>query len=116
MTLLGGVRVPKALLTRDPELLAVKSGLHYVPDEEPGYSRRRCGKGFTYLDLDGSTLGDRERDRLEALAIPPAWTDVWLAPTPKAHVLATGRDADGRKQYRYHEDFTNLTETLSPYR
>ena len=99
---MGGVRVPRAIQTRDPELLAAKAGLDYVPDDEPGYLRRRCGKGFSYLDLDGCVIGDHERERLEALVIPPAWTNVWMAPVPTAHLLATGRDADGRKQRKHH--------------
>ena len=68
----------------------------------PGYHRVRAGSGFSYRAPDGSLVDKDERDALEALAIPPAWTDVWIAPHPNAHVLATGVDAVGRRQYLYH--------------
>jgi DNA topoisomerase-1 len=69
----------------------------------PGYGRRRAGTGFTYLDTDGSTLKDPEViERIKALVIPPAWTDVWISPDPRGHIQATGYDAAGRKQYLYH--------------
>jgi DNA topoisomerase I len=77
--------------------------LVYVSDDEPGIRRRRHGRGFSYLDPDGALLPDGpERRRCVALAIPPAWTDVWICPDPTGHVQATGVDAAGRKQYRYH--------------
>ena len=77
--------------------------LEYVTDEEPGLRRRRAGRGFVYLYPDGRTVRrDSELDRIRALAVPPAWTDVWIARQPNAHLQATGRDARGRKQYRYH--------------
>jgi DNA topoisomerase I len=70
---------------------------------KPGYGRRRSGKGFTYLDTDGSRLTDGEAiERIKALVIPPAWADVWICPDPRGHVQATGIDAAGRKQYLYH--------------
>jgi DNA topoisomerase-1 len=79
------------------------SGLRYTTDRRPGFSRRRSGRGFTYLDTDGATIRDPAvRDRIRAIAIPPAWTDVWICPWPNGHLQATGRDARGRKQYRYH--------------
>ena len=81
-------------------------GLIYVDDGAPGYRRRRCGRGFTYLDTDGKTIRDADIvDRLRRLAVPPAWTDVWLCPDPDGHIQATGRDAKGRKQYRYHAEW-----------
>ncbi|TDD66848.1 DNA topoisomerase IB [Actinomadura darangshiensis] len=71
---------------------------------EPGYGRRRCGKGWTYLGLDGRPLGDpAEKDRIKALVIPPAWKDVWICPDADGHVQAMGTDAAGRRQYLYHE-------------
>jgi DNA topoisomerase-1 len=77
--------------------------LEYVTDEEPGLRRRRSGRGFVYLYPDGRRVrGDSELDRIRALAVPPAWTDVWIARQENAHLQATGRDARGRKQYRYH--------------
>ena len=88
----------------DPVALARLAGLRYVGEEEPGIRRRRCGRGFTYLDPDGETVRDpKVRRRIEELVIPPAWTDVWICRSPKGHVQATGRDDKGRKQYRYHE-------------
>ena len=73
---------------------------------KPGYGRRRSGKGFTYLDTDGSRLTDDEAlERIRKLVIPPAWTDVWIATHPNSHIQATGVDAAGRKQYRYHDEW-----------
>lgn len=81
--------------------------LVYYPDTQPGYGRRRCGRGFTYLDLDGATLRDATtRAQLKALAVPPAYTDVWYCPDPLGHLQATGRDAKQRKQYIYHPLWT----------
>ena len=81
--------------------------LVYFPDTQPGYGRRRCGRGFTYIDLDGATLRDvTTRAQLKALAVPPAYTDVWYCPDPLGHLQATGRDAKGRKQYIYHPSWT----------
>ncbi|CAN5280852.1 DNA topoisomerase IB [soil metagenome] len=69
----------------------------------PGLSRRRSGTGFRYLDTTGSTLASEEdRDRIDALAIPPAWTQVWISPDPLGHIQAIGTDAAGRRQYLYH--------------
>ncbi len=88
----------------DPRDAAETAGLLYVSDEEPGIRRRKSGKGFTYLKPDGSKVADRATlDRIKSLAIPPAYTDVWICPSPNGHLQATGRDARGRKQYRYHE-------------
>jgi DNA topoisomerase-1 len=79
------------------------SGLRYASDSRPGITRVRAGRGFTYRDPDGATIRDRKiRDRIASIAIPPAWTDVWICPWPNGHIQATGRDARGRKQYRYH--------------
>ncbi len=81
--------------------------LIYYPDDRPGILRRRCGRGFTYIAPDGTTIDDRtERRRLAALAVPPAYRDVWICPRPDGHLQATGRDARRRKQYRYHPDWT----------
>ena len=80
--------------------------LVHVCDADPGFGRRRCGKGFAYYDENGARITDRAAvQRIKALAIPPAWTDVWICPDPRGHVQATGRDARGRKQYRYHPDW-----------
>ncbi|MGE0154465.1 MAG: DNA topoisomerase IB [Reyranellaceae bacterium] len=83
---------------------AKDAGLVYVTGEEPGYARRRRGRSFAYRDADGRPLQDQaEIARAKRLAIPPAWTDVWICASPRGHIQATGRDARGRKQYRYHE-------------
>jgi DNA topoisomerase-1 len=74
-----------------------------VTDVVPGITRRRAGKGFSYRGPGDEPIRDRaEIERIKALAIPPAWTDVWICPRPNGHIQATGRDARGRKQYRYH--------------
>ena len=69
----------------------------------PGYRRRRAGRGFSYADTDGTPIKDERLDRIRALAIPPAWKDVWICPWPNGHIQATGVDAAGRRQYRYHD-------------
>ncbi|MCZ2860346.1 DNA topoisomerase IB [Blastococcus sp. VKM Ac-2987] len=69
----------------------------------PGYRRRRAGRGFAYYDTDGTLLRDDRLDRIRALAVPPAWKDVWICPWPNGHIQATGVDAAGRRQYRYHD-------------
>jgi DNA topoisomerase-1 len=96
------VENPQAV-TADSVLSARLAGLRHVTDDKPGIRRRRRGKGFSYLDPAGRPLRDpRERRRIEALAVPPAWTAVWICPLASGHLQATGRDARGRKQYRYH--------------
>jgi DNA topoisomerase-1 len=95
--------------TRAPEdaARAVRTaGLRYVTDSMPGISRRRAGKSFSYRAPDGRPIADRtELAHIKWLAIPPAWTDVWICPHPKGHLQATGFDVRGRKQYRYHPDW-----------
>ncbi|MCW2678229.1 MAG: Topoisomerase [Modestobacter sp.] len=71
----------------------------------PGWTRRRAGRGFAYHDTDGVLIKDDRLDRLRALAIPPAWTDVWICPWPNGHIQAVGTDAAGRRQYRYHDQW-----------
>lgn len=88
---------------------ADEAGLSYVSDEAVGITRRRRGKGFSYTMPDGTPLSDPgERTRIAALAVPPAWTDVWICPAPDGHILATGRDDRGRKQYRYHPEWSRV--------
>ena len=83
---------------------AKEAGLRYVTDETPGIARRKSGSGFRYLGPDGESIRDpKQLARIEKLAIPPAWTEVWICPSSRGHLQATGRDAKGRKQYRYHE-------------
>jgi DNA topoisomerase-1 len=87
----------------DPRAVARDAGLRYSADDQPGIRRRRAGRGFSYLDADGRRVTDPTTlARIRSLAIPPAWTDVWICPSPIGHVQATGRDARGRKQHRYH--------------
>jgi DNA topoisomerase-1 len=86
---------------------AEAAGLRFVADTEPGIVRRRRGRAFRYLLPSGATLRDaRTLARIRSLVIPPAWADVWICPRPDGHIQATGRDARGRKQYRYHADWT----------
>jgi len=85
----------------------MNAGLVYVSDDQPGIRRQRRGRGFSYIDVDGTTIArGHERARLEALAVPPAYEDVWMCPLPNGHLQATGRDARKRKQYRYHPDWS----------
>jgi DNA topoisomerase-1 len=96
----------------DPRDAAESVGLKYVSDERPGIRRKKAGTGFSYVRPDGSKLtGPDTMKRIKALAIPPAWTDVWICPSPDGHIQATGRDAKGRKQYRYHARFREVRES-----
>lgn len=93
------------------ERAAREAGLRYMRDDVPGITRKRRGRGCSYYDPDGRLIGDAaERDRLNALAIPPAWTEVWISPRADSHLLATGRDSEGRKQYRYHPDWRAIRD------
>jgi DNA topoisomerase-1 len=90
-------------LLHDPHEAARAAHLHYVSDKKPGISRIREGDGFAYRDPDGTPITDeRTIERIHKLAIPPAYTDVWVCRDPQGHLQAVGRDARGRKQYRYH--------------
>jgi DNA topoisomerase I len=96
----------------DPKDAAESAGLRYVSDERPGIRRKKSGKGFTYQRPDGTKLSDPEAlRRIRSLAIPPAWTDVWICPYADGHLQATGRDARGRKQYRYHPLFREVRDS-----
>jgi DNA topoisomerase-1 len=87
----------------EPTTSAQAAGLRYVTDKIPGITRHRSGTGFRYVSPHGTTLRDaKEVQRIKSLAIPPAWTSVWICPNPLGHLQATGRDARGRKQHRYH--------------
>ena len=91
-----------------PEALvfAQAVGLSYVHDHDPGITRRRSGKGFAYRGPGGEPMKDKATlERIHALVIPPAWTDVWICADPKGHIQATGRDQRGRKQYLYHPEW-----------
>lgn len=87
-------------------------GLTWCSDEQPGLSRRRSGKGWSYRDAKGRVITDAKTlDRIRALAVPPAWTDVWICPRANGHIQAIGRDVKGRKQYRYHADWSTARST-----
>ena len=90
---------------------ATEVGLRYVSPDDPGIARRRRGKGFTYTIPSGKAVTDPATlARIRALVIPPAWTDVWICAQANGHIQATGRDARGRKQYRYHVKFRDRRE------
>ena len=87
----------------DPVASAKSAGLRYVNDCQPGLRRKKCGKSFRYLDSAGQPIRDKSiTRRIQSLGIPPAWQEVWICPWENGHIQATGRDAKGRKQYRYH--------------
>lgn len=86
--------------------------LRKVSPDEPGWTRRRAGKGFTYLDEEGTKLPADEVERVKSLAIPPAWQDVWICPRPNGHIQAVGTDDAGRRQYLYHPDWRAKQDEL----
>ena len=95
----------------DPEDAARSAGLRYVSDEQAGITRVKAGEGFSYRKSNGSPVTDeRTLERIRKLAIPPAWTDVWICNAADGHLQATGRDVRGRKQYRYHPRFREVRE------
>ena len=95
-----------------PDRPATPPSLRYVSDDRPGIRRVGRGTGFSYHRADGELVSDDVRARIEALVIPPAWDEVWICPEPNGHLQATGRDAQGRKQYRYHERWTEHRNRL----
>jgi DNA topoisomerase-1 len=96
-------------LTASSEESAEEAGLRFVSDDVPGITRHRWGRRFSYKSVSGDDISSEATlNRIRALAIPPAWTDVWICPRADGHIQATGRDARGRKQYRYHADFTRV--------
>jgi DNA topoisomerase-1 len=106
-----------AALYEDPEKCAKAAKLRYVSPDQPGLTRLRKGKGFTYRDAKGVTVVDvKLRDRIAKIAIPPAWQDVWIATWPDSHLLAVGADERGRKQYIYHERWRSIRDQLNFYR
>ena len=86
------------------------AGLFYVTDTGPGIARRKRGKGFSYVGPDGTPVDADTKEWIASLAIPPAWTEVWICPLRDGHLLATGRDAKGRKQYRYHDKWREVRD------
>ena len=102
---------PNLAILVDPVDSAEAANLRYVTDGEPGIRRRKRGKGFNYLDPQGRTIEDpRQLERIRKLVIPPAWTEVWICARSDGHLQATGRDARGRKQYRYHADWRHVRD------
>jgi DNA topoisomerase I len=96
----------------DPQEAAENAGLTYVSDLEPGIRRKKCRSGFGYFGVSGTKIHDKAiLKRIRKLAIPPAWTDVWICSKSNGHLQATGRDAKGRKQYRYHPAFREVRDT-----
>jgi DNA topoisomerase I len=101
----------KKPLPLDPQESAKAANCRYVDDKAPGITRRRAGKGWRFVGPDGKPVRDEATiRRAKSLVIPPAWTDVWICPSPDGHIQATGRDARGRKQYRYHARFRDVRE------
>ncbi|SDI23125.1 DNA topoisomerase-1 [Pseudomonas flavescens] len=99
-------------MSDSPPIPELPNDLHYVDDSGPGITRRKLRGKFCYFDPAGERIrDDRQIDRIQALAIPPAYLDVWICPDPKGHLQATGRDARGRKQYRYHPRWREVRDT-----
>jgi DNA topoisomerase I len=99
-----------SLAGRKPSARA--AGLHYVTDEVKGITRQRAGAGFAYRDAKGRRVRDAATlGRIRSLVIPPAWREVWISPDPHGHLQVTGRDAKGRKQYRYHPRWTEVRDS-----
>ncbi len=95
----------------DPKMQARAADLRYSNDDEPGITRRRSGRGFVYTHENGERIRERKvLERINGLVIPPAWAEVWICPDPEGHIQATGRDAKGRKQYRYHERWREVRD------
>jgi len=92
---------------------AAVAGLRYVSETGPGIQRRRAGSGFVYIGLRGKRVRDKkELERIRSLVIPPAWTSVWICPHANGHIQAVGRDAKGRKQYRYHARYRRVRDRV----
>ena len=102
--------IPETLIP-DPKESATAAGLRYVSDESPGIVRKRRGEGFAFFDVEGKPVkGAAELQRIRSLAIPPAWENVWICSRPNGHLQATGLDAKGRKQYKYHPDWRAIRD------
>ena len=98
-------------LLTEHQVSAEQAGLIYVSDGQPGIRRRRSGRGFVYVGPDGAAIrSPEELARIKALVIPPAWTEVWICPTPHGHIQVMARDAKGRKQYRYHPKYREVRD------
>ncbi|MDQ3290366.1 MAG: DNA topoisomerase IB [Bacteroidota bacterium] len=103
------------VLYADPVQSAAEAGLRYIPDTGKGFTRKKSGKGFTFLDTKGEKITDPKiLERLKKLVIPPAWENIWICPSPNGHIQVTGRDTKGRKQYIYHPEWRN-TRSLTKF-
>src|SRR5688572_5022422 len=102
----------RSTITPDsPPDAARMAGLRYVSDSDPGISRESTKTGFRYRDTDNRLIRDSQTlRRIRSLAIPPAWTSVWICPSDRGHIQAVGRDARGRKQYRYHQRWREVRD------
>jgi len=114
-----GARSMSSIISQEPQdkdvaasvEAAKHAGLRYVSETMRGLGRKRVGKHFSYIGLDGKPIHDGEElKRIRSLGIPPAWTNVWICPNPRGHIQATGRDAKGRKQYRYHPRWREIRD------
>jgi DNA topoisomerase-1 len=103
-------------LYEDAQRCASSAGLRYVTPDEPGIRRIKRGRGFSYQDAEGKTVAAEVKLRITALAIPPAWTEVWICAFDDGHLLAIGNDDKGRRQYRYHDDWRAFRDLLNFYR
>ncbi|MBE9062578.1 DNA topoisomerase IB [cf. Phormidesmis sp. LEGE 11477] len=100
-------------LYKNAEKSARIAGLRYVSDQQPGIRRQRWGRGFSYIDIDGTRIQEpKQKTYFKQLAIPPSWENVWICCDQNGHLLVTGRDLKGRKQYRYHPEWISLREQL----
>src|SRR5213076_265378 len=100
----------KITARKDPVASARAAGLRYANDDKPGIRRVRRGRAFGYVDARGKPVKSSDLKRIRSLVIPPAWTGVWICPDPQGHLQATGRDARGRKQYRYHPKWREVRD------
>ena len=104
-------------IVADPVESARAAGLRYTTDTKPGLRRKRSGGSFMFVDAEGRTVRDAAtRSRIRSLVIPPAWVDVWICADPRGHLQATGRDARGRKQYRYHPRWREVRDETKYHR
>lgn len=99
-------------MTTETADLAIEAGLRYVESGEPGYRRVRRGRGFSYENQDGEVINGAAREWIEALVIPPAWERVWICADRTGHILATGTDKAGRKQYIYHPEWETIRDSV----
>jgi DNA topoisomerase-1 len=113
------IRINRRTIVRlheDAEWAAMAAGLTYVSPADPGIRRIRRGKGFSYVTAKGAAVAAKDKERIAALVIPPAWREVWISADPLGHLQAVGEDDRGRKQYLYHEEWRSLRDVVNFYR